>query len=186
MRGVKENIFDLPMENPKVTVQCQLTGDMKFNLKNSIMMNFLSEVMDIVYTRTIREEEGGTYGVGTAARLSAFLKEYSILFRFDTNVEQRERLTNRAINELKQVIGNGAKADDFQKVKEAALKQYENSLRENRFWMTVMSYRALGNDIYTGRGDILKNITLEEFNKFLKKNIKLNNKILVVMNGTAK
>ena len=186
VRGVKENIFDLPMENPKVTVQCQLTGNMKFNLKNSIMMNFLSEVMDIVYTRTIREEEGGTYGVGTAARLSAFLKEYSILFRFDTNVEQRERLTNRAINELKQVIENGAKADDFQKVKEAALKQYENSLRENRFWMTVMSYRALGNDIYTGRGDILKNITLEEFNKFLKKNIKLNNKILVVMNGTAK
>ena len=52
--------------------------------------------------------------------------------------------------------------------------------------MNVLSYRAIGADTYTGLGDILNNITLKEFNAFLKKNVKLDNQVIVVMNGVAK
>ena len=174
------------MENPKMSIRCQVEGNMKFSLKNKVMTELLSEVMDIVYTRTIREEEGGTYGVGTYAYLSFIKKQYAFLLQFDTNMEAGERLINRALKELKNVVENGADAADFQKVKEAAIKDYETQLCENHYWMSVLSYRTLGVDSYTGMLDILKNLTLEDFNQFLKKNVKLNNQAIIVMNGISK
>ena len=87
---------------------------------------------------------------------------------------------------LKNVVENGADAADFQKVKEAAIKDYETQLCENHYWMSVLSYRTLGVDSYTGMLDILNNLTLEDFNQFLKKNVKLNNQAIIVMNGISK
>ena len=185
-KGKVNNSFELPMENPKVSVRCNISGNIDFNVKNRTMISLLSEVMDIVYTRSIREEEGGTYGVGTNSQIAYSTGEYTFLFQFDTNIEQSKHLTERALKELTNVIKKGARAEDFQKVKEAALKQYQDNLRENSFWMNVLSYRAIGADTYTGLGDILNNITLKEFNAFLKKNVKLDNQVIVVMNGVAK
>ena len=186
INGKIENKFELPMENPKMSIRCQVEGNMKFSLKNKVMTELLSEVMDIVYTRTIREEEGGTYGVGTYAYLSFIKKQYAFLLQFDTNMEAGERLINRALKELKNVVENGADAADFQKVKEAAIKDYETQLCENHYWMSVLSYRTLGVDSFTGMLDILNNLTLEDFNQFLKKNVKLNNQAIIVMNGISK
>ena len=39
------------------------------------------QIMDIVYTATIREEEGGTYGVGTQSVLSKETDTWMFLFR---------------------------------------------------------------------------------------------------------
>ena len=103
-----------------------------------------------------------------------------------SNLEAGERLINRALKELKNVVENGADAADFQKVKEAAIKDYETQLCENHYWMSVLSYRTLGVDSYTGMLDILNNLTLEDFNQFLKKNVKLNNQAIIVMNGISK
>lgn len=185
-KGKVTNEFELPLENPKVSVRCNITGNLPFNVKNRTMISMLSEVMDIVYTRTIREEEGGTYGVGTNASLAYTTGQYTFLFQFDTNVEKSKYLIDRAIKELEKVIKKGAEAGDFQKVKEAALKQYQDNLRDNGFWMGVLSYRSIGADSFTGLGDTLNNITLKEFNNFLKKNVKLDNQVTVVMNGVAK
>lgn len=185
-KGKVENKFTLPMENPKVSVRYELSGETKFSLKARTMFNFLSEVMDIVYTRTIREEEGGTYGVGTGSYLSYIDNKYKFIFQFDTNVEKSQQLTDRAVKELKQVVTKGAEAADFQKVKEAAIKQYQNQLRENSYWMSVLTNKAIGLDSYTGMADILSNITLKEFNTYMKKNLKFNNNATIMMIGEAK
>ena len=185
-KGEILNKFTLPMENPKVSVRYNLTGDIDFSMKTRTIFNFLSEVMDIVYTRTIREEEGGTYGVGTSAGCSFINKNYTFIFQFDTNVEKSQQLTDRAIKELKNVVENGADSADFQKVKEAAIKQYQDQLRENSYWMNVLTNKALGLDSYTGMADILNNLTLADFNAFVKKNVKFKNAATIMMVGEAK
>ena len=181
--GRISNLFDIPMQNQKTSVYAVLGGKMKYSLNNEVMMDMLSEVMDIVYTRTIREEEGGTYGVGTYSSLSAYTNKWYFTYQFDTNEAQKDKLIKRAEDELINVVKNGANAADFQKVKEAALKQYDTNLRTNRFWLRTLRSKAMGLDTYTGLGDILKNMTLSDFNKFLKKNLNDKNRILVVMNG---
>ena len=53
------------MQTAKSTVYAVYSGKQKYDLRSNIMFSMLDQIMDIVYTETIREEEGGTYGVGT-------------------------------------------------------------------------------------------------------------------------
>ncbi len=180
------NKFTLPMENPASTVYAIYSGTEKYTLRKSIMINMFDQIMDIVYTETIREQEGGTYGVGTSASLSPLNNEWSFLFGFDTNVEQQARLTNRANEELQKVVTNGVREQDFNKVKEYMLKQYDNNQRENSYWMSVLKSHASGNNTNTGYQEILKSITVQDLNNFLRSLFNNDNYIEVVMLGEAK
>jgi zinc protease len=186
-RGEKNNSFSLPMENPAATVYVIYTGDSKYNLRKSIMMSMFSQIMDIVYTETIREQEGGTYGVGTSSDINHMNNEWMFLFGFDTNVEKQEYLKNRAKEELMKVVVNGVREEDFYKVKEYMLKQYDNNQRENSYWMGVLSNRVFNNNTQIGYRQALESISPKELNRFLR-SLFLDNENLVevVMCGEAK
>ena len=150
-------------------------------------MDMFSQIMDIVYTETIREQEGGTYGVGTQGTINDLNNEWMFLFAFDTNVEQQEYLKNRAKEELMKVVTNGVREADFNKVKEYMLKQYDNNQRENNYWKQVLVQHVFDNNIITGYKQALETITADELNYFIR-NIFLDNENLVevVMCGEAK
>lgn len=84
------------MKNPKVTIYKVINGNMEYNYRNQIYMDALGDIMDIYYTRTIREEEGGTYGVGTMGQITNIPNDnYLFLIAFDTNKEMYEKLLTR-------------------------------------------------------------------------------------------
>lgn len=184
--GILDNRFKLPMLTPKTIVFSNFSGQNEYSVHDALMFNLLSNVMDIVYTATIREEEGGTYGVGVNGDLSQFTDEWSFTFQFSTNAEQMESLLQRANYELQNVITNGAEEAEFNKVKLAAIKQYENSVRTNGYWLSVLNDKALGVDSYAGFREMLENVMLEEFNAFIKKLDFTKNRVTVVMEGVEK
>jgi zinc protease len=146
-----------------------------------------SQIMDIVYTETIREQEGGTYGVGTQGSFNDTNNEWMFLFGFDTNVEKQAYLTQRAKEELMKVVNNGVREVDFNKVKEYMLKEYDNNQRENYYWIQVLSNHALGNDIDSYYKETIESINIHSINLFLKKLFLNNdNMVEVVMSGEAK
>ena len=106
----KDNIchYTKQMQNPKTTIYMILNGTMEYNYRNQLYMKALSDVMDIYYTRTIREEEGGTYGVGVMGQVSDKPKNaYLFLVAFDTNKEMYEKLMgNDLINHFSNLISN--------------------------------------------------------------------------------
>ncbi len=181
--GVIRSEFTVPMVNPKTTSFTLISGKLPYSLKNDFMFDMLNSIMRIVYTNTIREEEGGTYGVGTSTSLSKYTGQWSFSYNFDTNIEAQQRLNERALKELKKVMTEGANDEEFRKAKEAAIMQYDTNLRNNDYWMSVLRYRGIGMDIYTGYEKIIKSITLPEFNEFMKKVYNDNNNITVIMNG---
>lgn len=184
--GIHKNEFRLAMETPKTSVFGVISGELPYNLKNHFMLDMLSAVMDIVYTNTIREEEGGTYGVSTSTSLSQYNDQWTFSYVFDTNGEKQEQLNERALEEFMNVLKNGADIAEFKKVKEAEIKQYEISLRNNNYWTSVLRNKGIGIDIFTGYEDLARNITLDEFNGFLKKLYNDRNFINIKMIGTAK
>ena len=150
-------------------------------------MDMFSQIMDIVYTETIREQEGGTYGVGTQGDINDVNDEWMFLFAFDTNIEKQAHLTNRAKEELMNVVNNGVREADFNKVKEYMLKQHDNNQRENNYWIQVLAQHALGNNIELGYKRALETITAGELNMFLRSLFNNNdNMVEVVMSGEAK
>ena len=127
------------MENPKVTCYMVYNGDMEYNRKNQLTMQALSDVMDIVYTEKIREDEGGTYGVGVSGNLMLRPKEsFMFLIGFDTNKEMYEKLMGIAIAELQNVANNGPRPEDLKKVKEFLVKKHSEDMESNRYWMNCI------------------------------------------------
>ena len=127
------------MENPKVTCYTVYNGDMEYTLENQLKMQVLSDVMDIVYTEKIREDEGGTYGVGVQGNLSLRPNpSFMFLIGFDTNLEMYEKLMGIAISELQNVAEQGPRPEDLKKVKEFLVKKHAEDLENNRYWMNCI------------------------------------------------
>jgi zinc protease len=128
------------MENPKVTCYMVYNGDMEFTRKNQLTMQALNDVMDIVYTEKIREDEGGTYGVGVNGNLMNRPKEsFMFLIGFETNKEMYEKLMGIAIAELQNVANNGPRPEDLKKVKEFLIKKHAEDLENNRYWLNCIT-----------------------------------------------
>lgn len=183
--GVISNRFTTPMATPKVSVYNILSGTVDFNLENNLKMTMLKQIMDIVYTETIREQEGGTYGVGTQGSLKVNPKgQFMFLYGFDTGEEKRERLEKRAYEELALIAENGPKVEIFNKVKEYLLKKNAEEVMENSYWMDVISMKERFNhDGYTGYTDIVNNLTPDAIRDFAAQILKSGNRIEVVCTG---
>ncbi|MBR4467914.1 MAG: insulinase family protein [Bacteroidales bacterium] len=149
------------MENPKVTCYMVYNGDMEFNRKNQLTMQVLSDVMDIVYTEKIREDEGGTYGVGVNGNLNNRPKEsFMFLIGFNTNKEMYEKLMGIAKAELQNVANQGPRPEDLKKVKEFLIKKHAEDLENNRYWMNcIQTQDSDGYNPMANYNEIINGIT---------------------------
>ncbi len=152
------------MENPKVTCYTIYSGDMQYTRKNQLTMQALNDVMDIVYTEKIREDEGGTYGVGVQGNLSLRPKEtFMFLIGFDTNKEMYEKLMGIAIAELQNVANNGPREQDLKKVKEFLVKKHSEDMENNRYWMNCIQSQERDNiNPMQDYNDIINSITADD------------------------
>jgi len=156
--------YNKAMENPKVTCYMVYNGDMEFTRKNQLTLQSLNDVMDIVYTEKIREDEGGTYGVGVNANLNKYPKQtFLFLIGFETNKEMYEKLMGIAVAELQNVANNGPRPEDLKKVKEYLVKKHAEDLESNRYWMNcIQTYDQYGYDPMQNYVDIINSITAED------------------------
>ena len=158
------NHYTKAMENPKTTCYIVYNGDMEFTLENLLKINVLSDIMDIVYTEKIREDEGGTYGVGVNGNLGLRPKQsFMFLIGFDTNKEMYEKLMGIAKAELQNVANNGPRPEDLLKVKEFFIKKHAEDLENNRYWMnSIVTMERDGYNPMANYVDIINSITSED------------------------
>jgi len=175
--------FTKQMQNPKTTIYMVINGDMDYNYRNQIYMEALGDVMDIYYTRTIREEEGGTYGVSTFGRLSDKPKDaYMFLIAFETNVEMTDKLISKVHEGLEDIAKNGPAQDDLNKVIENLYKKRAENLQENRFWANaIKTYDRDNYNIISDFDAIVKSITPQTIADFMKEVKKGWNKEVIQM-----
>lgn len=61
------------------TIMFLYSGSCKYDLRNNVLLSFLDQALDLVYTAEIREKEGGTYGVSCNGSLGKYPKEELVL-----------------------------------------------------------------------------------------------------------
>ena len=176
--GIPENDYickyEKDMQNPKATIYMIMNGTMDYTYRNQLYMKTLSDVMDIYYTRTIREEEGGTYGVGVMGQVSNKPKNaYVFLVAFDTNKEMYEKLMNKVYEGLNDVAQNGPAQEDLTKVVENLYKKRAEQLEENNFWLNAIDTFEDDNiNIVAEYDEIVKSITPQTIADFAKEVMK--------------
>ena len=166
------------MQEPKTSVYMIYDGEMEYNLNNLVYMGVLSDILDIVYTKTIREEQGGTYGVGVMGDvLLRPTESFMFYIVFDTNDEIYAKLMDIAKAGFKEISENGPNQEDLSKVLENKLKKRAEQLQENSFWTNAINtLEREGVDFVTEYENIIKGITAESVADFAKQ----------VLNGNLK
>lgn len=178
--------FKQQMQSPSTFVfDIYSDYNVPFNNKNSIMIEMIGDILDNIYIETLREEEGGTYGASVGGNLNPVNGMWQILYFFQTNKDQQQTLINRAQSEWMKLLSEGAGESDFNKVKEAMIKQYEINVRTNKYWQISLELNLRGYDTITGYEDVLKSVTLSDLNSFMKSLYNGKNRIQVIMEGVA-
>lgn len=182
-KGKYSNNFTRKMETPTGTELIIYSGDIEPTLRNGILMNFLSQIMTIVYTTEVREKEGGTYGVGVNGRVEYLPKgEFTLNIEFSMAPERREELTAIIIRELERVAKEGPEAEQVDKIRSYMLKTFDEQVKENSAWLGwLTTYYFYGSDYYTEYKNIVSSITKEDIRKFLEYILAQGNMIEVSM-----
>lgn len=183
-KGQIVNDFKQEMETPSVQVfNVYSDNNIAYSIENEVKLSLLSDVLDIVYTNTLREEEGGTYSPATQAMINPFNNEWTVLYMFVTGDDSKEKLCKRAHEEFLKLLAEGTNEENFNKVKDAALNQYQINSKNNSYWQEAIYQNEMGQDVATNHEAAIKNLTLEEFNVFIKNLYNGNNRMQVIMNG---
>ena len=181
--GKSRNVFEKEMENPKASVFNVFSGEMERTLKNTITMSVFNQILDIVYTEKVREDEGGTYGVSSNGSISRYPENQTILqIVYDTDPAKMEHLNTIIHKELKDLAVNGPREADFKKVKEFMNKKYSENVKQNGYWLgTLNTYYFYGENNYSDYLSTLNSITMDDVKEFVKELLAQENEVVVGM-----
>jgi zinc protease len=187
-KGRVKNYFDKEMKVQKTTVYTYYSGAMAYTFEHLIKMSMLDQILDIIYTETIREEEGGTYGVRVGGSMSPYPKgNFSLLAYFDTNADMRDKLIAIIHAELQKMAKEGPSEVNLNKVKEYMLKKHTEDLRDNNYWLGVLNDHSFyGIDRLSDYNKVVSGVTAADIKAFTNALLSQNNNVEVVMNGVEK
>ena len=168
--GVYRNNFKNKMENPTGTENIIYSGKIDPTRKNRLVMSFLNQVLNIVYTEEVREKEGGTYGVGVRGSVSKLPEgEYTLMVNFKMAPERREELAAIITREFEKIAAEGPVSEHVEKVRSYMLKSFEESQKKNGAWMNwLYSCYFENEDTYTGYEELVKSISSKDIQTLAK------------------
>ncbi|MDO4790501.1 MAG: insulinase family protein [Porphyromonas sp.] len=166
----KINHFSKTVDTPLALIVDLYAADGKLSLENELKMDLLTAVLSQQYTKSIREEEGGTYGVSVSGdydRHPVATKKLNIVF--NTSPEKAEALNNKVKSELKEMAEKGIDSSYLEKSILNMEKNYQERLNENSYWLGLISRNIqYGEDVHTDYLKTLKSITPASIQAYLK------------------
>ena len=138
-KGEVNEVVKLQMQAPKSTVVQVYSAYAPVNTKKSVALDAANYIIDMIYTKTIREDEGGTYGVGTSmvAQRSPMERLIAQIY-FNTNPDAVEKLSALAVKGLKELAENGPTQEHFNMAMENFKKNLPESRINNSYWMNCL------------------------------------------------
>jgi zinc protease len=137
-RGVIKKTVTRGLE-PKARVQINFTGTFTWSPENRYKLNAMASVLRIKLREVLREDKGGTYGVGVNAFTSRIPEQrYRILITFGCDPERVEELINEVYDQIDSLKAEFVKNIYLNKVKQSQLRQRQKNLKENNFWLNQL------------------------------------------------
>ena len=183
-KGRVLNYFSRKMETTTASNRIQYTSyDMPYSLSNAMHMEIIGRILSTRYLESIREREGGSYGVGTYGYFSSKpVPTAGLLMQFDTDPDKQVRLMEIIHEEIQTIVENGPLATDLQKEKESMLKDLQEDTEKNGWWITTLEiYYKLGVNRAMEYKPVVEAMTAESVQSVLKKLVDAGNMFEVVM-----
>lgn len=139
VNGTVVRDFKTEMQTPKVTVVQCYNVRKPYSVEAEVAVDALQYILNMIYTETLREEEGGTYGASAYGNTTNEPDASALVqIAFETNTEQADKLRELAVAGFKSVAENGPEADKFDKAVKNLEKSIPESKQTNSFWATAL------------------------------------------------
>jgi zinc protease len=170
--GVVEKTIALPLEIPKANVNIVIKQEMEFNPYNQMAMRIIEGILDLRYVESIREEEGGTYGVGIRTSLNKWpVEKATMIINFDCDPERASELKEKVFFELEKLAKEGPSEEDLSKTTENILKDRQENKEHNAYYLsTLFNYYLYGinYDDPANYEDIVGSLTVEDIKEVMQ------------------
>ena len=167
--GVINKRFHTRMEIPKATVIVMKGGEFDYSTRERMLLSFVSDILDVKYTQTVREEEGGTYGVSVHTSMNQYPKPtYRFMAYFTCAPERVDELTAIIYQQIELLKSEGPIQQDVDNVIQNKLKERAEQVKENRFWLRGLKFKyengqnTLDTEAYN---KLVRSITREDVQK---------------------
>ncbi|HPE78259.1 MAG TPA: insulinase family protein, partial [Draconibacterium sp.] len=180
----KENWVDLGIEKPKGIVDKVVKrgqedkstqyivfhGDFDFNSQNQVQLDAVSKILTTRLLEVIREDKSSVYSIGAYDSSTKFPEEeYTITVAYGTAPQKLDELKKAVFDIIDEYKKNGPTAEEVAKAQEKMIRERETAVRENRYWLSVLSntYYLKDGDFseYGNYDKLVKNLTTESTKK---------------------
>ncbi len=154
---------------PKSQVAILFTGPFEWQRKNRYDIASMARVLQIKLREVLREDLGGTYGVGVHASTSRYPDaEYSLNISFGCDPTRVDELTETVFSQIDSLKNFGTTDKYLTKVKETQRRTRETNLKQNSFWLNTLRstyyYGSDAEDILT-YDELVDDLSLDDIQK---------------------
>ncbi len=126
---------------PQGRVRMIYTGTIDWSLDNRRLLSVLSSAFQIKLREVLREDLGGTYGVGVSGSLSRHpYSRFQVNISFACDPERVDELLSTVHLQVDSLRSAGLPSSYLQKVRESTIRGHETNLERNAYWLSALSY----------------------------------------------
>lgn len=185
-RMVKENKvvkFGRKMAMPVTQVNIMYTADIDFSPRADLTLDIMQRCLQIAYTDSVREDKGGTYGIGVSFELDKDEEPNALLrISYKTDPTRYDELNPIVYRQLQHMATDGPIASSMDKVKQYLKKQYAQNAMTNDYWSYIIWHQIDDEaDFDTGYCQMVDSITAHDVQQMAQTLLKQNHRIEVTM-----
>ncbi|MEO1449911.1 MAG: insulinase family protein, partial [Bacteroidota bacterium] len=128
-------------QEPKSQVSLRISAPFEWDLEERFAMSSAASVLRIMMRESMREEQGGVYGVGVGSSTSRFpTSRYSFNVGFTCAPDAVDMLISTAKAEMVALRKDGVSEQNLTKVKETLRKDLQVNMKRNGYWMGILDF----------------------------------------------
>lgn len=184
-KGIFETYLEEKQQTPTAKIMMRYATNSDYTLKNYLLSAILGQIMNIVYTKTIREDAGAAYSVGCGGDTHMYPSKSSRLeIQFTTQPEKKDLAVSLVKKGLEDVAKNGPRQEDLNKVKEYLQKVLVGNRKVNDYWIYIQQQEWFtGLNLDRGYDETLNSITVDDVKQLANEMLNQRNFIQVVMSS---
>lgn len=182
-QGQRTCIFDKEQDTPNANVNFFYHAAVKDTPKNEILGDMLEQVLTMMFTESVREDEGGSYGVPCSVSLSGYPRHQATAqIMLPTAPDKLDRMKQVIAADLDKLCAEGPTQEQLQKIKEYMVRSHAENLKKNQYWMQALVEKTrYKSDSVTGYEKTVQAVKAADIQKLARKIFKSGNCITVGM-----
>ncbi len=182
--GVINRVIRKGQEN-KSSVRLTFSGITVYSDLEATQLDQLAKVLEIRLRESLREDQGGVYGVGVGANINREpVNSYSITISFGCAPENVDKLVNLVMDEVKNLKEKGAPQINVDKIIAEDTRAMETGIRNNNYWQYNLQQKYYYNeDPKTILDDpsMVRKLTVDRTKELANKYFDMNNVVKLIL-----